>query len=294
LQKAWIEEAAQVQSLVQDHHAQREAMHTTECALQKYIVYQLEQRLPDLQERMIFEQTDIALAEQELKSQKTETAEENALLAREFRRIRREKEATAKRKQSLEALKLKNDAYAAELEKIDQELKLLNERELFLGHRKHLIEEKVEQKKLQLFIVTMMYERANDFSGNVVPQKITSWFTEITQQSKQVDNHLEQLNDYIQEGTLRSEDHRKYGEQIVAKLHGKLSQQVMFIYETLHDTVMQLRQLDQDILSVNNQHAELCRSMKSDALFALDELVREQCAVEAGLDRYSWLCAGYV
>ncbi len=279
LQKAWIEESGQVQKLEQDYHVQREALHTTECALQKYLVSQLEQRLPELQERMVFEQTDVAFAEQELKSQRAETAEQNALLARDFRRLRREKESVLSHKQSLEVLKLKNEAYEVELEKIEQELKLLYEQELFLGHSKHFIEEKVEQKKLQLFIVTMMYDRGNDFSGDVVPQKINNWFSEITQTSKQIDTHLEQLNDYIQEGMLRSDDHRKYSEQIGMRLQSKLSQQVGYACEALHDVVMRLRAIDQEILAVNNQHVELCRSMKSDALFALDELVREQRAI---------------
>ncbi|MDQ5890360.1 MAG: hypothetical protein QG604_234 [Candidatus Dependentiae bacterium] len=280
LQKALIEETVQVQKLEQDYHTQRESLHTTECALQKYVVHQLEQRLPDMQERMIFEQTDIALADQELKNQKSETTEENALLAREFRRIRREKEAIIKRKQSIETLKVKNEVYGAEVEKIDQELQLLYGRELFLGHRKHFIEEKVEQKELQLFIVSMMYDRANDFSGNVVPQKINGWFNDINQISKRVDTSLEQLNDYIQEGTLRGEDHRKLGELVVSKLqNSKLSPQAMYVYEVLRDIVMELRRIDQEILSVNNQHVELCRSMKSDALFVLDELVREQRAI---------------
>jgi len=279
LQKAWIEELSQVQKLEQDHHAQREAFHSTEYALQKYIVTQLEQRLPELQDRMVFEQTDVALAEQELKNQKAETAEQNALLVREFTRLRRQKEAILSHKQSLEALKVRSEVYDAELEKAEQEVKLLYEREWFLGHSKHYIEEKVEQKKLQLFIVTMMYERGNDFSGDVVPQKINNWFAEINQTSKQIEAHLEQLNDYIQEATLRSEDHRKYSEQIGLRLQGKVSQQVGYLYEALQDVVMRLRAVDQEILAVNNQHAELCRSMKSDALFALDELVREQRAI---------------
>jgi len=279
LQRALLEEITQAQKYEQDLHAQREALQNTEYSLQKYIVHELEHKLPDLQERMIFEQTDIALAEQELRTQKKETADGIGVLARDFRRVRSEKEALIKRKQSIETLKVKNETSTAEQEKIDQELKLLHERELFLGHKHHFIEAKVEQKKLQLFIVTLMYERANDYTGTVVPQKINGWFLEINQIRKQVDSQLEQLHDYIQDGTLKADEHRKYSETVVTKLQGKLSQSAQYVYEALLDITSQLRQVDQEILSINSQHVELYKIMKTDIDFVSDELVREQRAI---------------
>jgi len=279
LNKALMEEMAQTHKLDQELQSQKEAMQGLECGVQRYIVHELEQQLPELQERMVFEQADIALSEQELKNQRNETAEQSSILAREFRRVRSEKDVLLKRKQSLETLKLKNDLYTAEQEKIEQELRLIHLRGLFLGHQNHFINAKIDEKKLQLFIVTLMYERANDFSGSIVPQKITSWFNEINQTRKQVEANLEQLNDYIQEGTLRSDEHRRYAELIASKLQSKQSQQVLYVYESLFDTVTQLRQYDQDILTINTQHVELCRTMQSDANFVFEELVREQRAI---------------
>ena len=279
LNKALMEEMAQAHKLDQELQSQKESMHALECAVQRYVVHELEQQLPELQERMVFEQSDVVLAEQELKNQRTESAEQSSILAREFRRVRSEKDLLIKRKQSLETLKLKNDLYGAEQEKIEQELKLIHLRGLFLGHQNHFISAKIDEKKLQLFIVTLMYERANDLSGSIVPQKITSWFNEINQMRKQVDANLEQLNDYIQEGTLRSDEHRRYAEMITSKLQSKQSQQVLYVYESLFDVVNQLRNYDQEILSINTQHVELCRTMQSDAAFVFEELVREQRAI---------------
>jgi small-conductance mechanosensitive channel len=279
LQRALLEEVIVAQKYEQESQAQKEASQHTEYALQKYIVHQLEHKLPELQERMVFEPTDIALAEQELRAQKKETADVVGLLARDFRRVRSEKEVLLKRKQSIETLKVKNETYTAEQDKIEQEIKLLHERELFLAHKHHFVEAKVEQKKLQHFIVTLMYERANDYTGTVVPQKINGWFLEINQIKKQVDSQLEQLYDYIQDGTLKADEHRKYSETVVTKLQGKLSQQAQYVYESLLDVMSQLRQVDQEILSINSQHVELYKAMKTDIEFVSDELVREQRAI---------------
>ncbi len=279
LNKALLEEMAQAHKIDQELQSQKEALHGLECAVQRYIVHELEQQEPDLQERMVFEQTDITLAEQELKNQRIETTEQHSVLAREFRRVRSEKELLLKRKQSLETLKLKNDLYTAEQEKIDQELKLVHLRELYLGHQNHFIGTKIDQKKLQLFIVTLMYERANDFSGVVVPQKIAAWFNDINQTRKQVDAAIEQLNDYIQEGTLRTDEHRRYAELISTKLQSKQSPQVTYIYESLLEVITELRRYSQDILGVLTQHLELARTMQTDATFIFEELVREQRAI---------------
>jgi len=279
LQKALMEEAAQTFRLSEELQVHKENLYSTEYALQKYIVMQWEQRVPDLQDRMIFEQTDIALAEQELKNQKTESAEEYGFLARDFRRIRNEKEAVIKRKQSLDALKVKSDASTAENEKIEQELRLLHQRELYLVHRNRLLEEKVEQKNLQLFIVTLMHERAHDYSGDVVPQKIQGWFNHINQIRKQVEANLERLRDYNQEGLLQAEEHRKYSDIVAAKIDSKLSSQAHYAYQGLLEVVRHMRVLDQEIISLNTQHIELCTSMKGDADFIFEELTREQRAI---------------
>jgi len=276
LQRALIDESAQAHAIEEELQAQREGLQETEYALQQYVVSTQERYLPELQERMIFEQTDVALAEQELKNYKAEAASELSILARDFRRLRAEREALNKRKVTLEALRMKNDTYAAELERVEQEIQLIGQHELYLAYRNSFITTRTEQKELQQFVIMLMYERAHDLAGDVVPQRISGWFEKINRIKKQVDANLERLNDYAQESALLADDHRKYFETVSAKMQGSLSEKTLYIYDELLEVIGRMRQLDQDIASLNTQHIELCISMKGDIDFVIDELLKEQ------------------
>lgn len=276
LQSALNAELEVSNALLQELSEDKELLQADEYELQRYVVRQKERFLPEIKRHLKFDMRDINLAEQEIKNQQERNAQEMTVLARELAYIRRRHEEFSENKAGIEAIKVKNDVYVAEEEKIDQQLKLLTLQEKLLKAKGKFIEAQLAKKELEFFIIQIMRARSGDDSEKIVAQNIIEWSQGADQRRRQILSAIEQINDYNKENSSDIEQLSKYVEVIDSKAKGQISSAAKRTYQSITEIINVQRQAGHEISSANARHLELRREMQADIKFIIDELESDQ------------------
>jgi len=276
LKRAHYREILENFSFLQEKNEQRLLLQQDEIALQEYLVGEKKQYIPLLKKQMVFSSQDIDLARQELKNQETAAKEVIEKLNADLKKLKEEKERLEVRYKALVSIRGEGVVHEANCERLARAIQLLEQKCLLLIYKNELTEGEVAHKKLQLAVVEVMRQRANDINGRIIEANIDRWLARFRQESDGIESFLEKLHDRSKENRLRSDEIQKYAGVVASKVADKDNPAAAEVYKKIAMFVGEQHQLMQEVFTVNSQQIKQQKMMRYDLQFLLGELDRDK------------------